>query len=61
MKRRFGMVIEEDFQRRLDDLSKLKGINLTSVVKLAVAEMHQREFPLNEKGAPSPKTRGGRR
>lgn len=42
---RLQMRTTQDFEKRLADLMKKKGLEKSSIVNLAVAEMHEREFP----------------
>jgi antitoxin component of RelBE/YafQ-DinJ toxin-antitoxin module len=44
-KDRFNMRIEGDFKDRLERLKKKHGIDGSSVVKMAVAQMAERDLP----------------
>jgi antitoxin component of RelBE/YafQ-DinJ toxin-antitoxin module len=55
-KERFNMRIEGDFKDRLERLKKKHGIDGSSVVKMAVAQMAERDLHSAEKGKDAKKS-----
>lgn len=46
---RFSLRVDGEFKERLEKLMKKKGIDGTSVIKLAIAEMAERELKEKDK------------
>lgn len=51
---RFNMRIEGDFEDRLEKLMKKKGLDRSGIVRLAIAEMYERELVYDPKKKGNP-------